>query len=50
MRVQAFLTAMAVNLQRLAAALALFAALVSGLLAGLAGQYDAEHIEAAAKA
>ena len=47
---QAFLTAMAVNLKRLAAALALFSALLSGLLAGLAGQYDAEHAEAAAKA
>ena len=42
MRVQAFLTAMAVNLKRLAAALALFLAAPSGLLAGSARQHDAE--------
>jgi hypothetical protein len=47
MRVQAFLTAMAVNLKRLAAALALFLAAVSGLLAGLAGQHDNQFAEAA---
>ena len=40
MRVQAFLTAMAVNLKRLAAAIALFLAALSDLLAGLACQHD----------
>ena len=45
MRVQAFLTAMAVNLKRLAAALALFLAALSNLPAGLAGQHDSGHAE-----
>ena len=49
MRVQAFLTAMAVNLKRLAAALALFLAVATGLLASSAGQHDAEHAEAAGR-
>lgn len=50
MRVQAFLTAMAVNLKRLAAALALLLALLSGLLAGVAGQRSIDHAEAAGTA
>ena len=46
MRVQAFLTAMAVNLKRLAAALPLILAALSKLLAGFASQRDTEHAEA----
>ena len=46
MRVQAFLTAMAVNLKRLAAALTLFLAALSALLASLTGQHETEHAEA----
>ena len=47
MRVQAFLTAMAVNLKRLAAALALFLAALFALLADWTGQHATEHSEAA---
>ena len=43
MRVQAFLTAMAVNLKRLAAALALILAALSELFAHLAFQRDTNH-------
>jgi hypothetical protein len=50
MRVQAFLTAMAVNLKRLAAALAPLLAALLGVLAGLAGQRGIEHAEAAGPA
>ena len=46
MRIQSFLTAMAVNLKRLAAAVALFFAALSALLAGSANQDDVEHIQA----
>lgn len=46
MRVQAFLTAMAVNLKRLAAALALFLAALSELLAALADQHEIERADA----
>ena len=42
MRVQAFLTAMAVNLKRLAAAIALFLAALSRVLADMAGQHETE--------
>jgi preprotein translocase subunit SecG len=48
MRVQAFLTAMAVNLKRLAAALAVLWAALSVLLAGSAGQQSDGRAEAAA--
>ena len=47
MRVQAFLTAMAVNLKRLAAALALFLVAWSVLRSDLAGQRDLENAELA---
>jgi hypothetical protein len=47
MRVQAFLTAMAVNLKRLAVALALFLAVWSGLLVALKGQHATRRAEAA---
>jgi hypothetical protein len=47
MRVQAFLTAMTVNLKRLAAALALFLAVWSELLAASKGQHATGHVEAA---
>jgi hypothetical protein len=43
MRDQAFLTAMAVNLKRLAAALALILAALSELFAHLAFQRDTNH-------
>jgi hypothetical protein len=42
MRVQAFLTAMAVNLKRLAAAMALFLAALSRVLADMARQHETE--------
>ena len=47
MRVQAFLTAMAVNLKRLAAALDLFLIALAEFMADSAGQHDAEHAKAA---
>ena len=50
MRVQAFLTAMAVNLKRLAAALALLWAALSVILAGSAGSQSDKCEEAAAVA
>ena len=50
MRIQSFLTAMAVNLKRLAAAVALFFAALSALLAGSANQDDVEHIQASGTA
>ena len=47
MCVQAFLTAMAVNLKRLAAALTLSLAALFALLTGSTGQHATEHAEAA---